>query len=95
MRYEDAVVDPEATFERLARRLDLTDLEAMRAKLRRPSQSSSRSTAETRDAIEKGRGADAVERWRDQVDAAEIGRCEEIVTDLGLDLAIVERSQKL
>lgn len=89
VRYEDCVTDPSGTLELLAERLRLTDLDRMGEVVSRPSQSSRRSTAATRRDIEAGRGSATVERWRSQVDADDVRRCNELLETFGIDLAVV------
>ena len=85
VRYEECVAQPEATLELLAERLDLTDLDRMRAVLSRPSQSSRISTAQTRELIKAGAGARTVEAWRVRVDPDVESWCNRTLETFAID----------
>ena len=87
--YEQCVLDPDAVIERLSERLGLEDREAMLRTVTRPSGSSGRSTTETVGDIRSGRGAAALERWKNEVPADEIDRCLSLLESLGADLSII------
>lgn len=89
VRYEDCVTDPAGTLQLLADRLNLNDVERMRAVLARPSQSSGRSTDATRRDIEAGRGAGTVTRWREQIDAETEAWCNDMLATLGIEPTLV------
>ncbi len=69
--YEDCVLEPEATLRRVAKRLQLPDLDAMRARLDIPSRSSKMSLATTREQIARGDSALGLGLWREQVSRQE------------------------
>ncbi|MEL6890670.1 MAG: hypothetical protein AAFP84_03680 [Actinomycetota bacterium] len=89
VRYEDCVLDPVGTFERMADRLQLTDTERMREVLTRPSQSSRRSTADTRQAIESGEREALVVGWRDRIDADVELRINRLLETFEIDPAVL------
>lgn len=89
IRYEDSVADPEGTLAVLADRLRLPDLDRMHATLTRPSQSSRRSTADTRRAIETGRGAATVTRWRDDIDPDDEQAANTLLEAFGIDPSVI------
>lgn len=89
VRYEDCVIDPVGTLDRLAGHLDLPDVDRMRAIVSRPSVSSRISTSDTRSTIESGRGTEVVWRWRDEVDVADRQWCDHLLETFGIDPAIV------
>ncbi len=90
VRYEDCVTDPEATLERMADRLGLRDLDAMRATVTTPSGSSRRSTDATRASITAG--AAAAWRWVADVDPDDIARCHRLLERLDIDPELVGAS---
>lgn len=85
VRYEDCVVDPERMVETVASRLRLTDLPSMHATVTRPSVSSQMSTEQTRRLIEQGQAADAVTRWRNEVDDDTEAWCDHLLEAFGVD----------
>lgn len=90
IRYEDCVGRPHAVLEEMAARLDLTDLDRMRAVLTRPSVSSGISTAEARRGISAGRGAAIAEAWRSQVDQDDQRWCTEALEAFGFDPEVLD-----
>ena len=93
VRYEDCVTRPEDTLQLLADRLHLTDLDRMHGVLATPSQSSRRSTEDTRADIEAGRGAATVARWRDSIDPDDARRCDALLDAFGIDGEIVSPTE--
>jgi hypothetical protein len=89
VRYEDCVIDPAGTLDRLAANLDLSDIDRMQAVVSRPSVSSRISTSDTRTRIESGTASEAVSRWRDEVDVADRRWCDRLLETFGIDPAIV------
>ena len=92
VRYEDCVTDPAGTLDRLATRLDLPDVDRMRAIVTRPSVSSRISTSDTRSTIESGRASEVVSRWRSEVDDADRRWCDDLMETFGIDPAAVTNS---
>jgi hypothetical protein len=84
--YEDCVLEPEATVRRLASALDLTDVDAMLRRVRRPSRSSHFSPGRRRGSIEAGRQQDIVGGWQAEVDADDERRAFDIVEHFGIDV---------
>ncbi len=84
--YEELTLFPEATVERLAGALDLTDAAKMLKKTRTPSQTSGFSTRRTRELIRKGAGRSLVSGWRTEVTKDEERRCLELLEPLGVSL---------
>lgn len=89
LRYEDCVIDPAGTLDRLAGHLDLPDIDRMQAIVTRPSVSSRISTSDTRSTIESGRASEVVSRWRGEVDAADRRWCDDMLETFGIDPATV------
>lgn len=89
VRYEDTVLRPEDELQRLATRLGLSDVDAMRRRLKRPSESSRRSSASTRADIRRGDATAAANGWRRHVDADDLTRSARILELLGIDPTVV------
>ena len=85
VRYEDCVARPADVLARLSERLDLDDVERMHTVVNRPSVSSHISTDSTRRAIAEGRAIDALERWRNDLDATDLQRCQRLMDQFGYD----------
>lgn len=92
VRYEDCVVDPRSVLDSLAERLRLDDVERMAATVDRPSGSSRRSTADTRQAIESGQGSAALNSWKDKVDEEAQRRAFALLDELSIDMKLVTGS---
>lgn len=69
--YESCVLQPELTLDMLATRLDLKNVDGMRARLNVPSRSSNMSEQATRAQILSGESAAKLGRWRTEVSEAE------------------------
>lgn len=82
--YEDTVLHPESTLDRLAERLGLHDRAAMDKVLTRASASRKNSTEGTNAAIASGQRDQLVEGWKRHVDDDEERRCFEILETLGI-----------
>jgi hypothetical protein len=85
VRYEDCVLAPQDTLQMLADRLSLDDVERMHAVLRRPSQSSRRSTGSVRDAISSGQAAATVHGWKSDVANDDQAWCDRLLETFGID----------
>jgi hypothetical protein len=81
LSYEQMVSDPERVVHRLSEALDLPDVEAMLAQIRRPSRTVSATTADQTDNPEY-----LVRRWRRRVDADTERLLLQIPLSLGIDL---------
>lgn len=93
IRYEDCVIDPEATLARLADRLGLHDMERMRRNVTKPSRSSRISTTQTVNDISEGRAAATLARSRGEVDTDELRRIRAMAERLEIDLDVVLPSE--
>lgn len=92
VKYEDTVVRPETELGRMAAHLSLDDFERMRARLRRPSVSSSRSSASTRGAIAVGATEALLDGWRTKVDGDDLRASSRVLERLSIDpLSVVPR----
>lgn len=89
VRYEDCVVDPQATLEILAERLRLTDLERMHEVVRRPSLSARMSTESTKTRIASGDAADIVRSWRRSIEPSDERWCNRALETFGIDPGVV------
>ncbi len=86
LSYEECVADQERVFTEVCRRLDLTDIDRMRAASMRESRSSSLSSAETVSAIKTGDRQEQVSGWRKRVSADDEKRVAEILDRFGVTL---------
>ena len=89
VRYEDCVTDPTGVVDAVAGRLRLTDVERMHATVNRPSVSSAMSTEQTRRLIETGHAADAVARWRQDLDDDTETWCNQLLETFGIDPEVI------
>lgn len=90
IRYEDCVTDPDGTLAAVAARLGLDDVDRMRAAVGRPSGSSRRSTAQTRQLIESGAATAIQDSWRTQIDRDDLRRADALLDRLGLDRSVFD-----
>ena len=86
VRYEDTVVSPEAVIEKVADRLGLADLDAMRARIDVPSLSSAISTDVARRKIVAGDRESLAFGWRNDVSDDDVRSAMRILERLGIDL---------
>jgi hypothetical protein len=84
--YEECVVRQEATLERLAEALELTDVDAMRGAFSRPSSTSRMSQAQTLEQIQRGDAGAALRAWRHRISEEEERGALEILARLRIPL---------
>ena len=89
VRYEDCITDPERVLDTVATRLRLADRDRMQETLRRPSVSSALSTREMRGLIAKGAAAEAVTRWRRDIEGDAEASCNRLLETFGIDPAFI------
>jgi hypothetical protein len=89
LTYEQLVLDPATCVERLARGLNLPDIERMRRSVDIPSYTVRKSDRETARVLNEPASAERtrwlVEKWRSKVDAATEARAMEILEVFGID----------
>jgi uncharacterized protein YbaR (Trm112 family) len=86
--YEQLVLDPVPAVFEMSRKLELPSPEKMLRRLKVPSRSFKQSTPETRQVLQSDRSQDKekwlVEKWKSDVSADELRRCDEIISAFGL-----------
>jgi hypothetical protein len=86
LSYEECVVDQARVFTEVCRRLELTDIDRMRAASTRESRSSSLSSAETVSAIKSGDRQEQISGWRKRISPEDEKRVAEILDRFGVTL---------